>query len=167
MKPTYGEQLGVSGIAANNLLRRKHKRLMFSMRPRLQFSHTRCTSMMELNEVSITIRQVSSTDQYKRWPSKLASYCIQYSLHDRWSGSIAVLCPQQYSNKSQSLTCMQQWNGASYLTSAPRGDMLGETTHGTTTIRHTGHLTTRYMICHPFYLHFNQLLMMAGYCRNM
>jgi len=45
MKPTYGEQLGVSGIAANNLLRRKHKGVMFSIPPRLQFSHTRCTFM--------------------------------------------------------------------------------------------------------------------------
>jgi hypothetical protein len=31
---------------------------------------------------------------------------------------------------------------------------LGSTTDGTTTIQHTGHVTTRYMIYHPFYLYF-------------
>jgi hypothetical protein len=31
---------------------------------------------------------------------------------------------------------------------------LGSTTDGTTTIRHTGHVTTHYMIYHPFDLYF-------------
>jgi hypothetical protein len=50
---------------------------------------------------------------------------------------------------------------------------LGHTTHGTTTIRHTGHVTTRYMIYQPsvcFQVTQEDpisSLMMAGYCRNM
>jgi hypothetical protein len=51
---------------------------------------------------------------------------------------------------------------------------LGSTTDDTITIRHTGHVTTHYMIYHPFDLYFKLLkkdlrssLMMAGYCRNM
>ena len=81
MKPTYGEQLGLSGIAANNLLRRKHKGVTFSIPPRLQFSHTRCTFMTELNDVSITMRQVSSSDQYRRWLSNLrhTAHCRVYT----------------------------------------------------------------------------------------
>jgi hypothetical protein len=47
-------------------------------------------------------------------------------------------------------------------------------THGTTTIRHTGHVTTRHMIYKPSVCVFQvthedpiSSLMMAGYCRNM
>jgi hypothetical protein len=31
---------------------------------------------------------------------------------------------------------------------------FGDTTDGTTTLRHTGHVTTHYMINHPFDLYF-------------
>jgi len=90
MKPTYDEQLGLSGIAANNLLRRKHKGVMFSIPPCLQFSHTRRTFITELNEVSITMRQVEQFRSIHSLALTCTSYYTQHSLHERRTGSIAV-----------------------------------------------------------------------------